>query len=63
MSQDRQVVAKGSLPTGYTNISDILEGQVRVGTFVKAIGLVTDYRVPVATNGKGEEMPLVSHTN
>lgn len=43
-----------SLPGGFTNTEDILDGKVNVGSRVKAIGLVTDVRAPMPTNGAGK---------
>jgi len=43
-----------NLPAGFTEIDAILrDDEVSAGSFVNVIGLVTDYRLPMPTTGKG----------
>ncbi|KAI0157664.1 hypothetical protein GGR57DRAFT_51832 [Xylariaceae sp. FL1272] len=47
----RQAGGKNELPTGYTSIRRLLEGNVPVNQFVNVIGLVKDFRAPIPSKG------------
>lgn len=39
------------LPDGFVTVAALLAGEVKVGTLVNVVGMVTDHQVPVATSG------------
>ncbi|KAI0434527.1 hypothetical protein F5Y09DRAFT_295718 [Xylaria sp. FL1042] len=51
-SSGRFVSRQKALPSGYTSVGDILAETELVGRLVNVMGLVKDYQVPIATNGK-----------
>lgn len=53
-SSARLASRKKDLPSGYTNIEDILAEKVPLGKLVNVMGLVKDYQVPIPTTGTGE---------
>lgn len=48
------------LPSGFATIRGVLEGQHATGSRVTVVGIVTDFRAPVATRGKGKRASLLS---
>ncbi|KAI0196543.1 hypothetical protein EV127DRAFT_356455 [Xylaria flabelliformis] len=57
-SSARLASRKKDLPSGYTSIDGILAGTVPVGRLVNVMGLVKDYQVPIATNGKDHKCTI-----
>jgi protection-of-telomeres protein 1 len=46
------------LPPRFTTIKDILDGDIKAGSFVNVIGVVKECQLPVATAGKGMSTKL-----
>ena len=64
MPQPRQLASASSLPPGFVTVKDILNGEkVRERSRVNVVGIVTDFRVPVPTNGAGKHHPHILATS
>lgn len=53
MATTRNAARQGKPPSGVATIRHILDGNISEGALVNIVGIVTDFRAPIPTRGKG----------